>query len=179
MVARPGHSPGCGSSEGVRRGRRLGRRDAGLRPRMPPDQGGINNGNADSPPIPTANLLRYLKRSRASLQQSKDCSTGRPRVTLRHRHTNQKTTGWTEPVSCRGVGRAGRWGTNEKLLWLLSKINGLTTSSPTQGPGGRRCQFHPGGSAAPAGGELTIERARAVARMIVGPWPGLQDEPDK
>jgi hypothetical protein len=26
---------------------------------------------------------------------------------------------------------------------------------------------------------LTIERARAVARMIVGPWPGLQDEPDK
>jgi hypothetical protein len=91
VVARPGHSP-CGSSEGVRRGRRLGRRDAGLRPRMPPDQGVLTTepmrGNADSPPIPTANLLRYLKRSRASLQQSKDCSTGRPCVTLRHRHTN-------------------------------------------------------------------------------------------
>jgi hypothetical protein len=25
---------------------------------------------------------------------------------------------------------------------------------------------------------LTIERARAVARMIVGPWPRVHDEPD-
>jgi hypothetical protein len=92
----------------------------------------------------------------------------------------------TAPLAAIQIKRAERWGERRwkrltrKLLALLSGINGLTTSSPTQGPGGRRCQFHPGGSATPAGGELTRNslcrrpRQTRACRQLGAEGPSVQ-----